>query len=300
MRILVSGSHGFIGSALVAFLAEAGHGVTRLIRGAPQEGEARWDPASGEVDAAGLEGHEAVVHLAGESLIGRWTAAKKARIRESRVGGTRRLCEALARLERRPRVLLSASAVGFYGHRGEELVNEESPPGEGFLPELCMAWEEATRPAAEAGLRVVCLRFGLVLSAEGGALAKMLPIFRLGLGGVLGSGRQEMSWITLEDAVRAVAFALEAERLAGPVNLVTQDALTNRDFTKTLGRVLRRPTLCRVPGFVARLALGEMAREMLLRGARVEPARLFAAGFDFEHPELEDALRHLLGRQREE
>ncbi len=281
MKILVSGSRGFVGSALVPFLTALGHQVTRLVR--------PYDPAV-------LDGVEAVVHLAGENVIGRWTPEKKAQIRDSRVNGTRVLAESLARLARPPRAMVCASAVGYYGDRGEERLQEDSPAGSGFLADVCREWETATRPAVQQGIRVVNLRLGMVLSPHGGALAKMLPPFRLGLGGCLGSGRQYLSWIALDDLVEVIAFALTAPNLRGPVNAVAPTPVTNREFTKTLGRILGRPTLCPVPAFAARLVFGEMAQELLLASARVIPAALLASGFAFRHPDLDGALRHLMGR----
>lgn len=299
MRILVSGSTGLVGSALVPLLTSGGHEVVRLVRGAPQPGarDIHWDPDAGKLDEAALEGIDAVVHLAGESIAsGRWTAAKKTRIRDSRVRGTRLLSEALARRQQPPRVLVSASAIGYYGDRGEELLTEDSPVGTGFLAEVCRDWEQATEPAAAKGIRVVNLRFGVILTPAGGALAKMLFPFRMGVGGKIGSGRQYTSWIALDDAIGAVQHALVNEAVRGPVNGVAPRPVTNLEFTKTLGRVLGRPTIFPMPAFAARLAFGEMAQELLLAGARVEPARLGQTGYRFRYPDLEGALRHLLGK----
>jgi hypothetical protein len=237
------------------------------------------------------------VHLAGENIAaGRWTVEKKARIRDSRVKGTKTLCEALAQLSQPPKVLVSASAIGYYGDRGAELLWENSALGTGFLAEVCQAWEEATRPAMEKGIRVVLLRIGVVLSPAGGALAKMLLPFKLGLGGIIGSGKQYMSWIALDDVVGTIDHVLITDTLQGPVNAVAPHPVTNSEFTKTLRRVLRRPTLFPMPAFAARLAFGEMADELLLASTRVEPKRLIATEYRFRYPELEDALRHLLGR----
>ena len=296
MKVLVTGSTGFIGSALVSALTAAGHQVTRLVRKLAGAGEVRWDPAAGAIDTGGLEGHDAVVHLAGENIAGRWTAAKKQRIRESRVNGTRLLAEALAKLSRRPRALVCASAIGYYGDRGEEKLREGSPPGKGFLAEACVAWEAAAKPAADAGLRVVHLRIGVVLHPKGGALKQMLLPFKLGLGGVIGSGRQYMSWIALDDLIGIFQHALANDSLRGPANAVAPNPATNREFTKSLGQVLSRPTIFPMPAFAARLAFGEMADELLLASTRVEPARLAASGYSFAYPQLEAALRHLLGR----
>ncbi len=299
MRIAVTGSHGFIGSALVPFLTTGGHHVTRLVRRTPKPGqpEVRWDPATGAIDPPGLEGVEAVIHLAGESLVsGRWTAERKVLLRDSRVVGTRRLCESLARLTRPPKVLVCASAIGYYGDRGEEPLDETSPTGRGFLAELCQAWEAATAPAAARGIRVVNLRIGIVLSPAGGALGKMLTPFRLGLGGPLGSGRQVMSWIAMDDLIGAFHQALMTETLSGPVNAVAPQPRTNREFTTTLGRVLRRPAILPAPAVALHLLLGELADEALLSSAHVRPAKLVSSGYTFRCPELEGALRHVLGR----
>ena len=297
MRILVSGSHGLLGSALLPALAGKGHQVIRLVRGISSAGgsEVSWDPEGGRLDPVSLSGVEAVVHLGGENIAARrWSDAQKARIRESRVKGTTLLAGTLARLSQPPRVLLSASAIGYYGDRGEEVLGEESPSGKGYLPEVCRAWEEAAQPAARQGIRVVLMRFGVILSPTGGALAKMLLPFQMGVGGILGNGRQYMSWISLDDAVGAVSHGLEIAALRGPVNAVVPLAVTNARFTKTLGRVLRRPTVVPLPAFAARLAFGEMANALLLSSVRVEPRRLLASGYPYRHADLEGALRHLL------
>ncbi len=298
-HVLVTGSGGLIGSALVPLLTTGGHRVTRLVRGRPRrrQGERPWRPAQGVLDPADLEDVDAVVHLAGENIAaGRWTEARKTLIRESRVAGTQVLAGALARLPRPPKVLLCASAVGFYGARGGELVREESPPGGGFLPEVCVAWEAATEAARKAGVRVVHLRLGVVLSPAGGALKNMLPPFLVGGGGRLGDGAQFMSWIALDDAIGAIHHALSHPSLRGAVNLVAPHPVTNRTFTRTLGRVLKRPACLAVPAAALRLTLGEMADALLLTGARVDPVRLRESGYAFRFPELEAALRHLLGR----
>lgn len=279
MQILISGSHGFLGSALAPFLTAQGHQVAPLTR--------PYNPAA-------LDGIDALVHLAGENIFGRWTPGKKAKIRESRVDNTRLLAEGMTRLTRPPRTFVCASAIGFYGDRADELLQEESGSGAGFLADVCREWEAAAQPAIQRGIRVAHLRSGMVLSPQGGALAKMLPPFRAGLGGRLGHGRQWMSWISLEDWLEAAAYALEHPALRGPVNFVAPKPVTNRDFTKTLGRVLGRPTICPVPGFALRLLLGEMADELLLSSARATPAALLASGFSFRHPELEGALHSML------
>jgi uncharacterized protein (TIGR01777 family) len=246
------------------------------------------------IDVSALEGIDAVVHLAGENIAARWTATQKAKIRDSRVRGTQLLCETLARLSSPPQVLVSASAIGYYGDRGEEILTEESPPGRGFLPEVCRAWEAATEAAKQRGMRVVILRLGMVLSAAGGALAKMLPPFRLGLGGMVGSGRQYMSWIALDDVVGTIQHAIVTDALQGPTNAVAPQAVTNQEFTRTLGKALGRPTLLPLPAFAARLMFGEMADELLLASTRVQPTKLLGSGYRFRYPELEDALRHVL------
>ena len=301
MKIIVSGASGLVGSALVPALGAGGHQVTALVRRESKQrtrtdvAEVEWDPNAGQLDAARLVGHDAAVHLAGESVTGgRWTAEKKRRIRESRVRSTRLLAETLARLQTRPRVLVCASAVGYYGNRGAEVLTEASAPGTDFLSDVCREWEAAAEPARAAGIRVVHLRFGVVLSAEGGALAQMLTPFKLGIGGQLGSGAHYMSWLALDDAVGMIEHALADENLSGPVNAVAPQPVTNREFTKTIGRVLGRPTLLPMPAFALRLALGEMADALLLSSARVEPQRLAAAGYQFKYPQLEGALRHVL------
>jgi len=299
VKVLVSGSTGLIGSALVRDLADEGHIVTRLVRSSSKAGEDEvlWNPEKGTVDCDGLTGHDAVVHLAGENIAGSsWTPKRKALIRDSRVGGTGLLCETLSRLTRPPGTLVCVSAVGYYGDRGKELLREDSPPGEGFLSEVCREWEEATGGAARKGIRVVNLRIGMVLSAEGGALAKMLPVFRAGAGGRIGSGEQYVSWIALPDLVGVIRYALATDSMEGPVNAVAPHPVTNREFTKLLGRILGRPTIAALPAFAARLLFGEMADELLLASTRVEPAKLLASGYGFRLPELEGALRSLLGK----
>jgi hypothetical protein len=297
-RILLTGASGLVGSALAPFLTTGGHRVERLVRGAPRAaGEIGWDPLAGTLDRERLEGVDAVVHLAGESVGGgRWSAARKEAIRSSRVRGTRTLCEGLARLRAPPRVLVSASASGFYGNRGEEPLTESSAPGEGFLAEVCGEWEAATLPAEEAGVRVVRLRIGLVLSPEGGALAAMLPAFRLGVGGRVGSGEQFLSWIAIEDLLAVIHQSLIDEQLRGPVNATSPSPIAQGEFARTLARVLRRPALLPVPAFAVRLALGEMGEALLLEGARVLPRKLLDTGFEFSTPDLEPALRLVLGK----
>jgi len=300
MDVIVSGATGLVGSVLTRNLAAAGHRVRRLVRvpPAPNSRDVFWDPGRGVLDPASLRGVEAAVHLAGENIAaGRWTEAKKNSIRESRTRGTRLVAEALARLSPPPRVLVSASAVGYYGSRGSEVLTERSVPGRGFLAEVCRDWEAASAPASAAGIRTVTLRFGVVLSPDGGMLAKVLVPFRLGLGGRVGNGEQFMSWIEIGDLARVIEHALETHSLSGAVNAVSPHPATNREFTETLGRVLSRPTVFPVPALGARLAFGEMAEEMLLASTRVEPERLLDSGFVFRYPTLESALRHLLMRK---
>ena len=297
LHIVVSGAGGLIGSALVRRLTIQGHRVSRLVRRAAGPGEIAWDPAARSLDPATLEGADAVVHLSGENVGARWTTARKARIRSSRVASTRLLSETLAGLQRPPQVLISASAVGIYGDRGDEVLTEESPPGDpnrDFLVSVTREWEKAAEPARVEGIRVVHPRFGVVLSPAGGALRKMLLPFRLGLGARLGSGKQWMSWISIDDVVQALHQALVDDGLQGAVNATAPEPLTNRDFTRTLARVLSRPALFAVPESALRLALGEMAGGTILSSARVVPARLLQAGYHFGHPDLESALRHVL------
>ena len=299
LDVAVSGASGLVGAALVPFLTTGGHRVRRLVRARPQPDSDTivWDPQAGTIDTAALAGVSAVVHLAGESVAGgRWTDARKARIRDSRTRGTRLLCETLASLSPRPATLVSASAIGYYGDRGAEQLDEQSTSGRGFLAEVCRQWEEATAPAVAAGIRVVHLRIGVVLSPAGGALATMLPPFQVGAGGRLGAGTQYMSWISIDDLLGTILHTLRTEGLRGPVNAVAPRPMSNAEFTRGLGRVLARPTFLPVPAAVLRLALGEMAGEMLLGGACVRPARLLESGYRFRHPDLESALRHVLGK----
>lgn len=291
MKVLVTGSSGLIATALIASLAERGHDVVRLLRHPGNPGVPSWDPDRGTLDLAGVRDIEAVVHLAGESIAdGRWTVAKKARILDSRVKGTTLLANGLAALASPPRVFISASAVGYYGERGDELLDEAGACGNDFLSDVCRQWEHATGPAAGAGVRVVNLRLGVILSAAGGALAKMLTPFRMGVGGVVGSGRQYMSWVSLEDVVAAIHFLMMNEALRGPVNCVSPNPVSNREFTATLGRMLHRPTIFPLPAFAARLALGEMADALLLTSIRAVPRKLLDGGYAFRHPQLAEAL----------
>jgi len=295
MQIAMTGSTGLIGSALVTALEAAGHTVTRVVRPGSRAQGISWDPAAGSIDRDALEGHDGVVHLAGETIAGLWTAAKKRRIRESRYQGTRLLATALAALRQPPSVLVSASASGYYGNRpADEAVTEDSKRGTGFLAEVVEAWERATDPAKLAGIRVVNTRFAPVLSAREGMLALMLPVFRAGLGGTLGSGKQIWSWVTIDDAVGAIQFVLADPQIGGPVNVVAPLPVTNKAFTRTLGRVVRRPTVFGVPEFLLAAVGGQMAREMLLAGVRIVPRKLERAGYRFGYPELEAALKHVL------
>jgi uncharacterized protein (TIGR01777 family) len=300
-RLCVFGATGLLGTALVASLLESGRTVTafsrqRRSRDLPEL--AHWDPVAGAIDAQRLEGTDAVVNLAGENLAdGRWTAARKRLLWSSRVDSTALLCRALAQLKRPPLVLVNASAVGFYGDRGDEAVYEDSPRGEGFLAELCEAWEAATQPAVAAGIRVVKLRYGVILTPKGGALAKMLGPFRLGLGGRFGSGEQRMPWLALADAVGVTRFATRHPFLEGPVNAVAPEPLTNAQLCEALGHVLGRPAAVPVPALALKAALGaQMARELLLSGANVRPRRLEVTGYRFEYPRIDDALDAMLGR----
>ncbi len=294
-KILVSGSSGLIGAALIPALKSSGYEITRLVRVTASSGKEQipWDLAR-DLAPESVSGFDAVVHLAGESIVGRWTEAKKRRIRESRVQGTRHLAEALARASLRPRVLISASAIGYYGDRGDEVLREDNSSGNGFLPEVCREWEGAAEPAAKAGIRTVQMRFGLVLSGAGGALQKMLPPFRMGVGGNMGNGRQWWSWIDIDDLVGAVQHVVKSETLQGPVNVVAPSPVTNSEFTKTLASVLSRPAILPMPAFAARLVFGQMGDELLLASQRVEPAKLLASGYVFQKRDLRLALSAIL------
>ena len=298
MRILVSGGSGFIGSFVCERLRRSGHQVVTLTRRTdPPPGAIRWQPEDGGLDPVAVEGFDGVVHLAGENIgAGRWTAARRQRILGSRRHGTRLLAATLAKATHRPAVLVSASGVNFYGDRGDEVLTEDSPTGAGFLAEVCRQWEAATEPASDADIRVCRLRTGMVLAADGGALARLLLPFRLGLGGRLGSGKQWMSWITRDDLAAVIERTLADPSLAGPVNAVSPGSVTNREFSTVVGRVLGRPAILPAPAAALRLALGAMADELLLASQRVAPARLTATGFTFVDDSLEPALRRLLGR----
>ena len=296
MKVLIAGASGLIGSALNPSLEAEGGEVTRLVRSTPKPGEIEWHPNQDAMDPAHLEGFEAIINLAGENVAaGRWTEDQKRKIHDSRVNGTHLLSEAMAKLAKRPRVFLCASATGFYGDREDEVLDEHSDSGGGFLAGVCREWEKATEPAVAAGVRVVNLRFGVILSREGGMLAKLLTPFKMGMGGKVGSGKQVISWVAIEDVVSTIKLALNDETFRGPVNVVSPNPVTNEVFTKTLGHVLSRPTALAMPAFAARLAFGEMADEMLLTSQYVVPKRLMDAGYDFKYPELEGALRKYLG-----
>lgn len=292
-RIAITGASGFLGAALVPFLTTGGHTVRTVGRGAGSD--VRWDPSRGQIAAAGLDGVDAVIHLAGSSVAERWTAATKAEILSSRVQGTRLISETLARMAVKPEVLVCASGIGIYGSRGDEWLDETSSHGADFLAEVGEAWEAATAPARDAGIRVVLARTGIVLNPSGGALAKMLTPFRLGAGGRLGSGRQWMSWVSREDYVGAVHHALQTPGVAGPMNVVAPEPVTNATFTETLGRLLHRPTLAAVPAFALRALFGAMADGTILASQRVRPTVLEGTGFRFLHPSLSSALRFELG-----
>ena len=296
MRVLVSGASGLVGGALRTSLEGDGHEVVRLVRRPPASAaEIAWDPGAGQIDAEALEGFDAAVHLSGENIgAGRWTGARRQRIRDSRVTSTALLCGTLAGRRRPPAVLVSASAIGYYGN-GDGPADESAPAGTGFLSEVTAAWEQAAEPARAAGLRVAHARLGPVLSTEAGMLKRLLPVFRLGAGGVVGNGRQSISWIGLADAVRALGFLVGNARAHGPFNVVAPQPATNREFTRTLAAVLRRPAFAPVPGFAIRLLFGEMGDQLILEGKAVVPARLTELGFRWLEPTLEGALRRELG-----
>jgi uncharacterized protein len=300
LTIAVTGATGLIASALIPFLTTGGHQVTPIVRGRPRPGEIGWNPAAGRLNPEQLEGFDAVIHLAGENVGARWTRAKKRRIAQSRIKGTRLLAKTLARLRQPPRVFISASAIGVYGDRGDEMLSESSPIPEGdsnFFVGLGRRWEGATEPARAAGIRVVLPRFGIALTPAGGALKRMLLPFRMGAGGRIGAGRQWVSWIAMDDLVGALHHALMNDALSGPVNVTAPAPVTNRELATTLGRTLGRPSRLPVPRFALRLLFGEMADTALLSSHRVLPARLTESGYEFRYPELQSALRHVLGRE---
>jgi uncharacterized protein len=296
MKILISGSHGLVGKALIKALEADGHEIYRLVRYAPHsEKEIEWSPDRYSIAISRIEGFDAVFHLAGESIAsGRWNDEKKRKIRESRTKGTKLLADALANLEQPPKTLISASAIGYYGDRGDELLTETSTSGKDFLAGVCVEWEKATEHARAKGVRVVNTRFGIILDKEGGALAKMLTPFRMGIGGRIGDGKQWMSWIALDDVIEALRFTLKNESMNSPVNFVAPHPVTNAEFTKTLGSVLSRPTFFPIPEFGVRLAFGEMADALLLSSQRVEPTKLVDSRYQFIYSNLESALRSIL------
>lgn len=296
MNIVIAGASGLIGTELISSMQREGHHIKKLVRNKASllENEIPWDIEKGVLDTNRLEGCDAIINLAGENIAsGRWTESVKTKIKESRVKSTQLIAESIGKLRAPPKVLINASATGIYGDRGEEVLTEDSPGGKGFLAEVCKEWEAATEPASRAGIRVACLRFGMVLSNKGGALQKMLLPFKLGLGGVVGSGQQFISWIAIDDLTRIIVFAIEEERLQGPVNVVTSFPVRNREFTKALGAALHRPTFLPMPVFAARLAFGEMADELLLASARVIPEKLNRQGYQFLYPKIEDAFQYL-------
>ena len=296
MKVLIAGASGLVGSALIPALEAEGGEVTRLVRTSAGAGEIEWHPNNDQIDATKLEGFDAIINLAGENIAGgRWTDDVKRKIHDSRVNGTHLLSETIAGLKQQPKVFLCASATGIYGDRADETLDEQSDSGGGFLAGVCREWEQATEPASTAGVRTVNLRFGPILAREGGMLAKLLTPFKMGMGGKVGSGKQYISWVAIDDVVGAIKLALKDESIRGPLNIVSPRPVTNEEFTKTLGHVLSRPTALSVPAFAARLAFGEMADEMLLTSQRVIPKRLNDAGYEFEYPELEGAFRKYLG-----
>lgn len=296
MKVLIAGASGLVGSALIPALETEGAEVTRLVRTSAGAGEIEWHPNNDQLEPAKLEGCDAIINLAGENIAGgRWTDDQKRKIRDSRVNGTHLLSEAIGKLSKRPSVFVCASATGIYGDRGDEILDEQSESGSGFLAGVCREWEQATGPAVQAGVRTVNLRFGPILAREGGMLAKLLTPFKMGMGGKVGSGKQYISWVAIDDAVGAIRIALSDELIRGPLNAVSPNPVTNEVFTKTLGHVLSRPTALAMPAFAVRLAFGEMADEMLLVSQRVLPKKLAEAGYEFQQPELEGALRRHLG-----
>ncbi|MFN2576856.1 MAG: TIGR01777 family oxidoreductase [Pyrinomonadaceae bacterium] len=296
MKIAIAGSSGLVGSALIPILQSDGNQITRLVRASPKAGEIEWHPNQDALSAGKFEGLDVIINLAGESIAaGRWTDEQKRKIHDSRVNGTHLLSEALAKMNARPKTFICASATGFYGDRDEEILDEQSESGSGFLAGVCREWEQATEPASKAGVRVVNLRFGPILAREGGMLSKLLTPFKMGMGGRVGSGKQYISWIALEDAVSAIKLAIDTQTIHGPLNVVSPRPVTNEEFTKTLGHVLNRPTALAMPAFAVRLAFGEMADEMLLASQKVMPKKLTSAGFEFRYPDLEGAMKKYVG-----
>lgn len=298
MKVALTGSSGLIGSNLVSFLSKKNVTVSKILREIPKDNEISWKPESGDWDSAFSDGIDGIVHLAGENIAsGRWTKDKKEKIRNSRIEGTRKLCKCILKLSTPPSVFVCASAIGYYGDRGMEFLNEDSLRGSGFLPDVCAGWEEAANIVSKAGIRVVNVRFGVVLSKDGGALVKMLTPFKMGMGGKIGNGNQYMSWVAIDDVTGAIYHALTTDSLKGPVNVTAPNPVTNKEFTNTLGRVLNRPTVMPMPAFAARLAFGEMANDLLLASTKVAPKRLSDSGYKFQYPELEPALKHVLGTE---
>lgn len=300
MKILISGSSGLVGSKLLPYLLQHGNKVVRLVHGksAQSPDTIFWDIDKGILDVNALEGFDAIIHLAGENIaVGRWTEAKKKRINDSRVNGTKLLSEAISQLKIPPKIMLSASATGYYGNREDTILTETSAKGSGFLSDVCAEWEKATIKAKDKGVRVVNLRFGVIFGPNGGALAKMILPFKMCLGGAIGSGQQYMSWISIDDVLKSINFLLTHSEVQGPINIVSPHPVSNENFTKSLGKVLNRPTFLRMPTFVVRLVFGEMADEMLLSSTRVHPKALLDAGYIFTDPDLEPALAKLLKNQ---
>jgi uncharacterized protein len=295
MKVAITGASGLVGSALIPVLKSMGAQITRMVRAKPKAGELEWHPNQDEISRGQLDGFDTIINLAGENIAGgRWTDDQKRKIRDSRVNGTHLLSEAIARLSPKPRVFICASATGIYGDRDGEVLDEQSESGGGFLAGVCREWEKATEPASKAGVRVVNLRIGPIIAREGGMLAKLLTPFKMGMGGKVGSGKQYISWIAIDDVIQAIKLAIEDASIHGALNIVSPNPVTNEEFTKTLGHVLNRPTALAMPAFAARLAFGEMADEMLLASQKVIPKKLIGAGFVFQYPELERTLRHLL------
>lgn len=299
MKVAITGASGMVGKSLTERLKQSGHQVVSFVRNASSNQNERfqWDPDKGTIDAEGLNGVDAVVNLAGENIAAkRWTPEQKEKIRTSRVKGTTLLARTIAGMSTKPEVLVSASAIGFYGDRGDEMLTENSAPGNGFLADVCKEWEQSTKAAEASGVRIVRARLGVVLSKEGGALQKMLPIFQLGGGGIIGSGKQYMSWVTLDDVVNALIFAIENKSVSGAINIVAPHSVRNSEFTDALGHALHRPVVLPLPAFAAKIIMGEMADELLLSSARVEPLALEGNKFAFEYPNLAGALLHTLGK----
>lgn len=301
MKIIIAGSSGFIGSHLSQFFQQNGEEVIKLVRSPknPSKNEILWDPENGILNPTFLEGVDVIINLAGENIASRrWNEKVKAKIRNSRVRSTETLAKCVTQLHQFPKVFINASAIGYYGNREDEILTENSPKGEGFLADVCREWEDAVAPiTAQTGMRVILLRFGMVLSTKGGGLPKMLLPFKVGLGGVIGSGKQYMSWILLEELIDIISYVIKENSLTGPINVVTPHSVTNAEFTKTLGQILQRPTFLPLPSFAARLAFGEMADELLLNSTRVKPQRLMESGYQFRYPILERALKHLMSSQ---